>query len=312
MSKCDSYVLNSRLMLEYEAGRRQAGYDAAKQAAQSFPHSAVIWRNFAESCWSSFRSGEAIDALKRSASRRLVDYHGSPCHDLAFLLADKGRIAEAWAALAQAQEHRARREPFTWVIDQQRFDGAVAYVLFHAGLDAHACAWARRAYERPHRSNTSDEPRDLEFIDAFLFWIMVRQHITGLRERELSGDNDVRARRLALEVESWALTRQVRKLLADETYLISVLRASIVPARRTRTRCSCRISPRCCRAAWRTIRCDAPELPKNFPRASRTSTPSRPSWIGARVSASRLSPSASEPGMGLIRSIKYRSGPGWR
>ncbi len=311
MSKCAAHVINSRLMLEYEAGRRQAGYDAAKQAAESFPDSAVIWRNFAESCWSSFRSGEAIDALKRSASRRRVDYHGSPCHDLAFLLADKGRITEAWAALAQAQEHRARREPFTWVIDQQRFDGAVAYVLFHAGLDAEACAWARRAYERPHRSNTSDEPRDLEFIDAFLFWIMVRQHITGLRERELPGNNDGRARRLALEVESWALTRQIRKLLADETYLISVLRAYCPGSPYQDPLFLADLAgmlPRgVARDALQRARI-AEELPAGIPYLDAVEA----ELECARVSASRHWPCANEPGLGLIRSIKYRSGPGWR
>jgi tetratricopeptide (TPR) repeat protein len=218
-------AMNSRLMLEFESGYREAGYHAAKRAAEAFDDSSVIWNNFAECCWCSFRFEEAVAALNRAASCDRIDFYGSPSFDLSRMLADKGRVAEAWATLRQGQEHRSLRKPFTWVVDQHRFDSATAYVLFQIGLDDQACRWARRAYERPHRSNTSDEPRDLEFNAAFLFWIMLRQHITGLRERELGGDPGATARRLALEAESWALTKQIRKLLADDKYLIQVLRA---------------------------------------------------------------------------------------
>ena len=96
-------LLNSRATIEVEAGRRRECYEASKAAVQAFGDSAVLWSNHAEICYRTFRFAEGAEAIEKATQCRATDYSGCPFTELAWVMAEKGQLPEAWACLKRCR-----------------------------------------------------------------------------------------------------------------------------------------------------------------------------------------------------------------
>ncbi len=216
-------VLNSRMALEEEAGRRHESYEAGKAAVTAESGDSLLWRNFAEICSRDHRFGEAIDAiLKANLCWSADDYEGSPFTEAAWTHGLRNSLPAAWACLKRAQETRRARAPYTLAMDQDSFDRATAHVLFLLGRGDDAYQWAKRSLERPGRKHFSGEARDFAFNNRFFLWLMIRHRQRELAELQAFGAEPTTSAALLdrrLDLERWTLEREMIKLIQDPKFL---------------------------------------------------------------------------------------------
>ncbi len=220
-------LMNSRMTLEHELGRREEAYLAGKKYVETIPDSQVGWSNHSEHCACSFRFEEMEEAMWKSARSKSGTFYGSPYTYLSSMLASKGQLAEAWDALKKAQIERRERDAYTLVMDQYKFDRAAASVLFLLGHGQDALRLTRRSVERPRRSSTSSSARDLAFSSRTYLWFITRNRQHELKEVATAGGEmaeEVAAEQRRLKLEAWTLERQISALLVDEELLIKILR----------------------------------------------------------------------------------------
>lgn len=220
-------VLNARMVLEGRQHRRKEGYDAGKAATTLRPDSAVMWKNFSIYCKSNFLPAEGVEALLKSAQCKEIDYNGTPYMDLADHYVSINRKVEAWDALKQAQQLRLAREPYTLVQDQDDFAFTAAVFLASLGRTSDALRFARQMIERPGRDTSMTDERSTTYSHARFLRGLVLARLEEIREEHAADGaapfTDTKEK-AALEVEWRGLERQMLRVLADDEYLVKLMR----------------------------------------------------------------------------------------
>ncbi|MBI2896066.1 MAG: hypothetical protein HYY06_21080 [Deltaproteobacteria bacterium] len=140
--------------VEYEAGSREASYAACLAAARAVAEGSgdggVELSNAALGAMQLLRFDEAERLLRESTDKSVEDY-ANPWSGLTALYTRQGRVAEAVAALREAQDYRMRRPAYLGQQDQAEIESHVATLLLLGGRAPDALPITQRSLDRPDR-----------------------------------------------------------------------------------------------------------------------------------------------------------------
>ncbi len=219
-------TLNNRIVMEAQQKRRTMSYEVGKKCVEDRRATAVVWKNFTDSCLADFRLREAEEALKQSLAMRR-NFIRTPYLDVASFQLFQARLPQAWEALLHADAERKNRDAITLEQDRADMAAGIAALMLVLSNAPEAERRAREAWEQPsrHGSSTGTE-QNAALSTGVLLWNALLSRSEELKENGAASwaglvPDGVQQQ---LDAEAWTTKRALLKLLGDEKFLNECLR----------------------------------------------------------------------------------------